>query len=209
MPEAITFGLVCFSSLLVIMDPLTAAPIFVGLTEGMSADERRRLAIRACLVSLVLIAVFAVAGSVILKVFGITIPALWIAGGMIFVGMGMQMLAGSGHGTEVQQGNGVDLAVVPLAMPLICGPGAITTSMILMGQASTWPTRLAFALAVLAVLVLTAVVLALAPRAARWMGSSGTEVLTRVMAMILIALGVQFVLDGLRPVLMEVLASFR
>jgi len=103
----------------------------------------------------------------------------------------------------------VDLAVVPLAMPLICGPGAITTSMILMGQASTWPTRLAFALAVLAVLALTAVVLALAPRAARWMGTSGTEVLTRVMAMILIALGVQFVLDGLRPVLMEVLANFR
>ena len=64
MPEAITFGLVCFSSLLVIMDPLTAAPIFVGLTEGMSADERRRLAIRACLVSLVLIAVFAVLAGV-------------------------------------------------------------------------------------------------------------------------------------------------
>ncbi|MGI5843636.1 MAG: MarC family protein [Candidatus Xenobium sp.] len=209
MPEAITFGLVCFSSLLVIIDPLAAAPIFVGLTEGMSTEARRKLAIRASLISLVLIAVFAVAGSAILKLFGITISALRIAGGMIFVGMGMQMLAGSGHGTEVHQGSGKDLAVVPLAMPLICGPGAITTSMILMGQAATWSTRLAFALAVLAVMVLTAVVLSLAPRAVRLMGKSGTEILTRVMAMILISLGVQFVLDGLRPVLMEVLASLR
>jgi len=207
--EAVTFGLVCFSSLLTILDPLTAAPIFVGLTRDMDPGARRRLALRACLVALALLSLFAVCGSLILKVFGITIPALRIAGGLIFVGMGMQMMAGTEQGSEVQQGEGSDLAVVPLAMPLICGPGAITTAMILMGQASTGGHRLAFAAALVAVLALTAGVLAVAPRAMRLLGRSGTEVVTRVMAMILTALGVQFVLDGLRPVVLEILGQVR
>ncbi len=209
MTDAVTFGLVCFSSLLTILDPLTAAPIFVGLTRDMDPVARRRLAVRACLVALTLLALFAVCGSMILKVFGITIPALRIAGGLIFVGMGMQMMAGSEQGSEVQQGEGSDLAVVPLAMPLICGPGAITTAMILMGQASTGAARVAFGVALVAVLALTAGVLAVAPRALRLLGRSGTEVVTRVMAMILTALGVQFVLDGLRPVALEILGHLR
>lgn len=206
MTEAITFGFVCFSSLLTILDPLAAAPVFVGLTEGMDPASRRRLALRACLISLVLLSLFASMGSLILKAFGITLPALRIAGGMIFVGMGLQMLLGSGHGSETANSGGTDLAVVPLAMPLICGPGAITTAMLLVGQASTGWARLAFAVALLAVLAVVAAVLAVAPRALRVLGSSGTEVVTRVMALILTALGVQFVLDGLRPVVLDLMA---
>lgn len=209
MTEAVTFGLVCFSSLLTILDPLAAAPVFVGLTEGMDPAARRRLAVRACLISLVLLALFAAFGSVILKAFGITLPALRIAGGMIFVGMGLQMLLGLGGGSESETAAGADLAVVPLAMPLICGPGAITTAMLLVGQASTGMDRIAFAIALLAVLTVMAAVLAVAPRALRVLGRSGTEVVTRVMALILAALGVQFVLDGLRPVLLELLSALR
>ena len=209
MSDAFTFGLVCFSSLLTILDPLTAAPVFVGLTQGMEAGARRRLAVRACLVALGLLAVFGACGSLILKAFGITLPALRIAGGLIFFGMGMQMLLGTSHGPESQAQEGADLAVVPLAMPLICGPGALTTAMILVGQAQSGLARLAFAVALVAVLALTAGVLAVAPRAMLLVGRSGAEVITRIMAMILAALGVQFVLDGLRPVLLELLAQVK
>lgn len=209
MTDAVTFGLVCFSSLLTILDPLAAAPVFVGLTEGMAPAARRRLALRACLISLVLLALFAAFGGLILKAFGITLPALRIAGGVLFVAMGMQMLLGVGHASEPEEGHGADLAVVPLAMPLICGPGAITTAMLLVGQASTGMARAAFAVALVAVLAVTAAVLAVAPRALRLLGRSGTEVITRVMALILTALGVQFVLDGLRPVVLELLKAMR
>lgn len=210
MTDAFTFGLVCFSSLLTILDPLAAAPVFVGLTEGMDPAARRRLAFRACLISLVLLGLFAAFGGFILKAFGITLSALRIAGGVLFVAMGMQMLLGlQTHGSDAEESHGADLAVVPLAMPLICGPGAITTAMLLAGQAQSWTARAAFAGALVAVLVVMAATLAVAPRAMRLLGRSGTEVITRVMALILTALGVQFVLDGLRPVVLELLNAMR
>ncbi len=199
-----SFGLLCLSSLITIIDPLATAPLFISLTQGCTVPERRAVAGRACRVALVLLLVFAVGGSTILKVFGITIHAFRIAGGLLFFGTGAGMLRGGSHAQPSQEDD-VDLAIVPLAMPLICGPGALSTVMVLMGQATSVGQVLAFFVALVLAVLLTWLCLLAAPRALRMLGKSGIVVLTQVLGLILCVIGVQFVADGIRPLLQEIL----
>lgn len=200
----VAFGLLCFSSLVTIIDPIAAAPIFLSLTRSHSTVERRAIALRACLIALLLLAVFAVAGSTILKLFGVTLHAFRIAGGFLFFSTGAAMLAGKAHAQGSKEGD-ADLAIVPLAMPVICGPGALSTVMLLMGQAPTLAHVLAFFVALVLAVAFTWVCLLAAPAALRLVGRSGVEVATQVMGLILCVLGVQFIVDGIKPLLLDLL----
>jgi multiple antibiotic resistance protein len=207
---SLTFGLLCFSSLVTIIDPFAAAPLFVAMTDGADARERRRVALRACAVSLGLLVLFAVGGSLILKMFGITIDAFRIAGGILFVGMATRMLAGAEKREPEDGGEAAsDPSIVPLAMPLICGPGAISTVMVLMGQSATALHVVAFFVALVAAITATALFLIVSPAALRLVGRSGVHVLTQVMGLIVCVIGIQFVIDGVRPVALEILAAAR
>jgi multiple antibiotic resistance protein len=210
MTHALAFGLLCFSSLFTIIDPLAAAPIFVAMTDGSSAVERRRTAVRACAVALGLLLTFAVFGSLILRTFGVTIDAFRIAGGILFVGMALRMLTGSeGHERQEAGKTGADPAVVPLGMPIICGPGAMSTVMVLMGQSTTSLDIAAFFIALVVVIAATALFLVVSPFALRFIGRSGVHVVTQVMGLIVCVIGIQFVIDGVRPVVVEILAAAR
>jgi MarC family membrane protein len=210
MASALTFGLLCFSSLFTIIDPLAAAPIFVAMTHDTSGRERRRVALRACAVALALLVAFSVFGGLILRTFGVTIDAFRIAGGILFVGMALRMLAG--HERETHAASGApagDPAIVPLGMPIICGPGALSTVMVLMGQtASAWEVA-AFFVALVCVIAATAGFLVVSPAALRLIGRSGVHVVTHVMGLIVCVIGIQFVIDGVRPVVIGILASAR
>lgn len=211
MTGTFAFGLLCFSSLFTIIDPLAAAPVFVALTDGSSPTERRRVALKACAVSLGLLVLFAVAGSGILKLFGITIDAFRIAGGILFVGMALRMLGGHAEAPREGQRDSTqaDPAIVPLGMPMICGPGAISTVMVLMGQTASAFHVVAFFVALVAVIVATALFLIVSPAALRLIGRSGVHVVTQVMGLIVCVIGIQFVIDGVRPVVIGILASIR
>lgn len=200
----VAFGLLSFSSLVTIIDPIAAAPIFLSLTRSHSRAERRAIALRACVIALLLLAVFAVAGSTILKLFGVSLHAFRIAGGFLFFSTGAAMLAGKAHAQGSNEG-GADLAIVPLAMPVICGPGALSTVMLLMGQAPTMGHVLAFFLALVLAVAFTWVCLLVAPAALRLVGRSGVEVATQVMGLILCVLGVQFIVDGIKPLVLDLL----
>jgi multiple antibiotic resistance protein len=201
---AVSFGLLCLSSLVTIIDPVAAAPIFLSVTSKLTPSERRATARRACLVALGLLVVFAVAGSGLLKLFGITLHAFRIAGGFLFFSTGAAMLAGKKHaeGAEAE----TDLAIVPLGMPVICGPGALATVMVLMGQAIGFWHHVTFFLALLLAIWVTYVCLLVAPAALRIVGKSGVQVATQVMGLILCVLGVQFIVDGIRPLLLDLIA---
>lgn len=202
---AFSFGLLSLSSLITIIDPLAAAPIFLGLTREQDARERRKTALRACLIALGLLTVFAVAGSGILKLFGITLNAFRIAGGFLFFSTGAAMMAGQSHAQGEAEGDS-DLAIVPLAMPVICGPGALSTVMILMGQAPTGWHVLTFFIGLVLAIALTYLSLLVAPAALRVVGKSGVQVATQVMGLILCVLGVQFIVDGVRPLVVDLLS---
>jgi multiple antibiotic resistance protein len=203
---ALAFGVLCFSSLLTVIDPIAVAPLFVSMNSEVDARERRRRAIRACVAALAILILFASAGSLVLRIFGLTIEAFRIAGGVLFGVLAMSMLSGDASGGLVPKGSdAADPSIVPLGIPLIGGPGAITTVMVLGGQSSSSAHAFALALALLLVIVVTALVLAAAPRLVRRLGPSGVQLVTRLMGLLMLVLGVQFVIDGIRPIAAEIL----
>jgi len=195
-----------FVTLLVVVDPLGLAPIFIGLTGGYAKDHRRAVAVRGVLLGAGILLVFALVGDVLLEALGIGLPAFRIAGGALLFLLALEMVfgrpSGSRAGTGVDGGDAPqdddeDVSVFPLAIPLIAGPGAITTVLLYTGGAG--PVETAAFLAVLAaVLVLTLAALLVAPRLVDLFGRFGANVLSRVLGVLLAALAVQFVLDGVR-----------
>ena len=204
--ESFAFGALCFSSFFTVIDPIAAAPVFVSLTKDRSRKEVRRLAVRATLVALAVLVVFAVSGAYLFKLFGITIDAFRIGGGLVFLLLGLPMMSGS-HESKDVSAEGDDPSVVPLGVPLIGGPGAITTVMLMMGQAKGALHTVALFAALAAALLATLVVLLVAPIVLSKLGRAGTQLLTKVMGLIVVVIGVQFIVDGVKPIALEIMRA--
>jgi multiple antibiotic resistance protein len=210
-PDIQKFALLCFSSLLAIINPLSAAPMYLALTEGYEPRNRARTLRTAMLTAFVVMMTFAVLGGAIFNFFGITIDAFRIAGGFIFFGIGMDMLQAKrqrGKATEEEEEEGrvrENVGVTPLGIPMITGPGAITTVMVLMTQAAS-RERVAIVLTSVAlVLAISWAVLTAAPRLVRFFGKTGLNVMTRLMGLLVTVIAVQFIVDGARPILTGIL----
>ncbi|HYH82163.1 MAG TPA: MarC family protein [Longimicrobium sp.] len=214
MEESLTkFGLLCFTSLLSIINPLSGAPMYLALTEGYTREQRSKTLRAGVVTAFVVMAVFALVGGAIFQLFGITIDAFRIAGGVLFFGIGMDMLQAKrtrGKATEEEEQEGrvrENIGVTPLGIPMITGPGAITTVMVLMTQAGT-PTRVGIVFgAVVLVLVITWASLSAAPRLVRFFGQTGLNVMTRVMGLLVTVIAVQFIVDGARPILVDIIRA--
>jgi multiple antibiotic resistance protein len=205
----LSFATLCFSSLFTVIDPIGTAPVFASLTSGQSARDARRTALRACLVALGVLGAFALFGAVLFRMFGITLDAFRIGGGLVFLLVGLPMLTRDApHAAPDATPQGAsDPAIVPLGVPLIGGPGAITTVMVLMGQSQGALHTSALFAALGLVLLATWAILGVAPALTARLGAAGTLLLTKVMALILIVIGVQFVVDGLRPIAIDIVRS--
>ncbi|HEU4556442.1 MAG TPA: MarC family protein [Longimicrobium sp.] len=207
------FALLCFTSLISIINPLSAAPMYLALTDGYPREQRAKTLRAGVVTAFVVLAVFALVGGAIFQLFGITIDAFRIAGGFIFFGIGMDMLQAKrsrGKATEEEEQEGrvrENVGVTPLGMPMITGPGAITTVMVLMTEART-PVRVGVVMgSVVAVLVITWAVLSAAPRLVRFFGQTGLNVMTRIMGLLVTVIAVQFIIDGARPILVEIIKA--
>jgi len=195
------FGALCVSSLFTVIDPLGVAPIFASMTAKADASARRRTALKAVLTALCVLALFAMSGSALLRLFGVTIEAFQIAGGILFALLGLTMLNGSTARPAADEAEPAeDPSVVPLGVPLIGGPGAMTTVMVLTGQAETPAHVGMLAGAVLVVLGLTWAVLAMAPSLFARLGPQGVALTTKIMGLVVLVIGVQFVINGVVPV---------
>ncbi len=179
-------------------------PIFLGLVGDQSRSEQARIALRASLTCVVVLGTFAVAGSFIFSFFGITIPAFKIAGGILLFGVGLEMMRARRSETrstseERDEAEGKeDVGLIPLGLPLLSGPGAIATVMVLVGKAQNLHQRFAVYAAVFVVSLITFLILRSAAFFARVLGRTGINVIGRVMGLILAAVAIQFVLDGLQ-----------
>jgi multiple antibiotic resistance protein len=192
-----------FVTLLVVVDPLGLAPIFAALTRGCSEKHKRESAIRGTMLGALILFLFALAGDVLLEALGIGLPAFRIAGGLLLFLLALDMVFARPSGMRAttvreqeEESYQQDISVFPLAIPLIAGPGAITTVLLYTGGSS--PAQLGLFMGVLLViLLLTLGSLLLAPRVMQLFGETGANVLSRVLGVLLAALAVQFVLDGL------------
>jgi multiple antibiotic resistance protein len=190
-------------TLLVVIDPLGLSPIFAALTRGYPEKRKREAAIRGTVLGAAILFLFTLAGNVLLEALGISIPAFRIAGGILLFFLALDMIFASPTGLRsrtIREQEEIsyehDVSVFPLAIPLIAGPGAITTVLLYTGERSAIEV-VAFLVVLLAVLLLTFFSLLLAPHIMRLFGETGSNVLTRVLGVLLAALAVQFVLDGL------------
>jgi multiple antibiotic resistance protein len=205
------FALLCFTSLLAIINPLSAAPMFLALTDGYQPDHRRRTLRSAILTGFLVLITFALLGGTIFQLFGITIDAFRIAGGIIFFGIGMDMLQAKrtrGKATieeELEATQKTEVGITPLGIPMLTGPGAIATVMVLMTEAVTIQRTLIVLGAVVLVLGIAWATLSAAPRIVAFMGQTGLNVMTRVMGLLVTVIAVQFIIDGARPILVDIL----
>ncbi|MDP5084853.1 MAG: MarC family protein [Yoonia sp.] len=193
-----------FTTIFIIIDPPGLAPVFIALTQGMTAAQRRAIAIRACIVSAGLMLVFLFLGEAVLGFIGISMDAFRIAGGILLFLTALDMLfqrrqaRRADSAAEGQAEHHDDPSVFPLALPLIVGPGAITTIILLAGEAQSAADFGAIAGVLLGVLFIVFAAFLAAPAIERALGKTGLNIVTRVLGMLLAALAVQFVLDGLR-----------
>ena len=200
MPET-AFLITTFATLFVVIDPPGIVPLFIALTQGMDSARRRAMAGRACLIATGLLLMFGLAGESILTFIGISMPAFRIAGGILLFLTALDMLFE--RRTQRREGQHADPdhdpSVFPLATPLIAGPGAIASMILLVGQAGPeWPGVLAVLGLLVVMMVATYAFLLAAPPMERLLGRTGTIVITRLLGMLLAALSVQFVIDGVR-----------
>ena len=191
----------------VVVDPIALVPVFAGLTEGATAAYRRRMAIKSVLVAAAIIIAFALSGAGFLAKMGISIDSFRIFGGVLLFLVALEMVFARESGTrtstdeQAESRRRADISVFPLAFPFMSGPGALTTILLWFGPVSVLQQPLMFATllaAALAVLAISLLVMLGADRLTRLLGVTGTNVVNRLLGVVLGALAVQFVVDGVR-----------
>lgn len=201
-PDIIKFGLAAFVTLLVVVDPPGVVPLYVALTKGETSAQRRRILVRAVLIAFGAAIFFLIAGRAVLSYLGVTVHAFSISGGILLFVAAMPMLFGQRGGLQSpepkERSAEHDIAVFPLAMPLLSGPGTIATILLLTSQAGGEMQKLiAIGVAIAAVFLVAFVTLYLGARLIRLVGEGGVDIATRVMGIVLAALAVQYVLNGI------------
>lgn len=199
-----------FVTLFVTMDPVGTAPLFLGLTAGMAAAHRRHVALRGVILAFLILALFAVTGTKILDGMGITIAAFRVAGGLLLFYTAFEMIYAKRQERKEETSQSAikekiaNIAVFPLAIPLIAGPGSISATILLSSQMASsrdsepWLATLTLLGVILSLLVIMGVVLVAAERLDKYLGNTGRMVLSRLLGVLLAALSVQYVADGAR-----------
>jgi multiple antibiotic resistance protein len=195
-------------TLVVVVDPIGLVPTFLAVTEGMAGKMRTRVAWRACIIATAILAGTALVGDWLLASLGITLPAFRIAGGLMLFAVASEMVFGVRSERQARQAEEAieerahDVAAFPLAIPLMAGPGAITATLLLAGRARPDPVLILTLLGVIALVgALCLGAFVIASRIDRLLGVTGNVVASRLLGVILGALAVQFVIDGVKAVL--------
>jgi multiple antibiotic resistance protein len=214
MSDVLAFSLVSLSAVFVVVDPIAAVPFFLSLTAGEDAARKARTARRAATAAYLVLTFFALAGAIVFKLLGITLAAFKMAGGVLLLLTAVDMLRSRAPearitASEVQEGAvRDDVAIVPLAMPLLAGPGSVATVVVLMGRARAGE-RWWQVVPVLASIAITAIAayvfFRFASQIDRVLGRTGLSILERVAGLLLAAIAFQFLIDGVADVLPDIL----
>jgi multiple antibiotic resistance protein len=197
------YCLLALSSLIAIVDPIAVVPAFIAMTPRDSVESRIRMARLACMVGGGVLVLFVLTGRWLFRLLGITLPAFQIAGSVLLFRIALDMLYGKRSAAQETQEeteagtNKEDIAITPLGVPMLVGPGAISTSLILMNQAKGVPECIALLCAIVAVLFASYWILRVSAHGAQWLNPLALKLMTRLMGLLLAAIAVQFALNGL------------
>jgi len=209
MNDALAFGLLCFTSFFTLINPLSTMPVFMTMTAGLSEKERNRTAKKATIVALITIIIFALSGQLLFKFFGISVNSFRVVGGVIFFIMGMDMLQARLGQVKIKDSEVKtyvnDISVTPLAIPMICGPGAITNSIVMMEDASTLTRKIILFSTILLVMFITYIIFYSSSRIIKMLGQTGINVMMRLMGLIVMVIAVEFFFSGLKPIILDMI----
>ncbi len=209
MDKLFEFGLLSFTSIFTMVNPLGVIPVYTSMTSGIPSKEANRVATKAVFTAFITLLLFAFSGRFIFEFFQISVNGLRVVGGIIFFMAGFDMLQARLIRTKSDDENTVDfandIAITPLAIPLICGPGAITAAIVMMNDAHNISQKLVLTGAITLVLIITLFVLLSARKIMKILGDSGNKVLMRIMGLIVMVIAVEFFFSGLKPIIRDIL----
>ena len=206
-----TFAILVFTSFFTLINPLGTMPIFMSMTASLSNQKRKNTAKKASIIAFFTIIAFAFSGQILFKFFGISVNSFRIVGGVIFFAMGWDMLqARLGSIKHTDDENKIDayvndISVTPLAIPMICGPGAITNAIILMESSDTVIKKIILISVIFLVLLITYFILRGASKITDKLGETGNKVMMRLMGLIVMVIAVEFFFSGLKPIIMSMI----
>jgi multiple antibiotic resistance protein len=211
MTETISFGLLCITSLFTLINPLGTMPVFMSMTADLSVVDRDNTAKKASIVSLITIVAFAFTGQLLFNFFGISVNSFRVVGGVIFFIMGMDMLQARLGQVKIKDNEVksyvTDISITPLAIPMICGPGAITNAIVLMEDANTIQKKIILMLSICLIMFVTYLILYSSTKLIKLLGQTGINVMMRIMGLIVMVIAVEFFFTGLKPIILDILKS--
>lgn len=211
MNEILAFGLLAFTSFFTLINPLGTMPIFMTMTADLDKKNRTKTAKKASIVGFLSIVLFAFSGELLFNFFGISVHSLRIVGGVIFFIMGMDMLQARLVKVKVNDSEVKtyvnDISITPLAIPMICGPGAITNAIIMMEDANNIAKKAVLIFTIFFVILLTYLILYSSSKIIKLMGETGINVMMRLMGLIVMVIAVEFFFSGLKPIILDMLAN--
>jgi len=207
--ELLTFGILSFTAFFTLINPLGTMPIFMTMTSDLTPAQRNHTARKATIVAFFTILFFAFTGQIMFKFFGISVNSFRVAGGIIFFMIGMDMLQARLGKVKVSDSEVRkyvnDISITPLAIPMICGPGAITNAIVLMEDATTAGLKTVLIISIFLVIVLTYFLLYSSSKIIKLLGETGNNVLMRIMGLIVMVIAVEFFFSGLKPIVAEMI----
>ena len=209
MEDLLPFALLCFTSFFTLTNPLGTMPVFLTMTNGMNDHERKAIVRRATIVSFITLMVFTFSGQFLFKFFGISSNGFRIAGGFIIFKIGFDMLQARYSNAKLKEEEvktyADDISITPLAIPMLCGPGAIANAIMLMDDASTLSLKGTLIGIIALVYFITFLILQASTRLVRILGETGNNVMMRLMGLILTVIAVECFVSGLKPILIDIL----
>lgn len=209
MEDLLPFALLCFTSFFTLTNPLGTMPVFLTMTNGMNDHERKAIVRRATIVSFITLMVFTFSGQFLFKFFGISSNGFRIAGGFIIFKIGFDMLQARYSNAKLKEEEvktyADDISITPLAIPMLCGPGAIANAIMLMDDASTLSLKGTLIGIIALVYFITFLILQASTRLVRILGETGNNVMMRLMGLILMVIAVECFVSGLKPILNDIL----
>ena len=209
MDTLLPFALLCFTSFFTLTNPLGTMPVFLTMTNGMSDDERKTIVRRATIVSFITLMVFTFSGQFLFTFFGISTNGFRIAGGIIIFTIGFDMLQARYSKAKLKDDEVKtyvnDISVTPLAIPMLCGPGAIANGIMLMDDADTLIKKILLISVIALVYFITFLILRSSTRLNKYMGETGNNVMMRLMGLILMVIAVECFVSGFKPIMIDIL----
>ena len=207
--SVIPFALLCFTSFFTLINPLGTMPVFLSMTTGMTESERQRIIMKATFVAFLIMISFTVFGQFLFQVFGLSTNGFRIAGGIVIMKIGYDML--QAHYTHIKLNEDEkmhfadDISITPLAIPMLCGPGAIANGIVLMEDAETLLKKAILIFIIAFVFLITALILRTSTKLVHFMGETGNNVMMRLMGLILMVIAVECFVSGAKPILIDIL----